>query len=361
MPQLKRTLCILLLALLLAQPVFAEEETQTPQPTEPDIVTAVKSMALLPGNLSPLSPKTAEKQWLWDLTTAPLYAMEADDTWVPVLAAQQPEDVTGSYAGTYGIPTGARRHYAYRIALNPDACWDDGTPITADDYLFSVRQLLQGSETSGDWLFLANASAILSQRQKPGTDIISLGEAGFSDLGEAWAAGFRDFYVDMDRFWGLDCGWKSISDRTRIQDYAMPGGLDEGFVSPAYLYNRYLIDSAQHSDYQDVFLGICRTPGDTFRPEDLGIIKTGNLELVLMLQSPMAVSALMEKLQFLFLLRQTVYGADDGKTAEGYPSYGPYRITSAGVDEILLEPNPNWWGDPDPRGYHRILCQKIGT
>ena len=361
MLQLKKALCILLVALLLVQPVFAKEKTEAAQPAEPDIVTAVKTMARLPGELSPLSAQSPEKQWLRELTTAPLYAMASDGTWVCVLAADLPEDVTGSYAGTHGIPQGAQRHYAYRIALNGAACWADGTPITADDCLFSVKQLLQGDETAEDWLFLANASGILSGQQKQGTDIISLGEAGFSDLSEAWAAGFRDFYLDTDGFWGLDGGWRSISDRTRIQDYAMPGGLDEGFVSPAYLYNRYLMNGAQLSRDQSTFLGICSTPGETLTMEDLGLLRTGARELVVISESPMTVSVLMQKLESLFLFREAVYSAGYGKISPDYPAYGPYRITGAGAEEIILEPNPNWWGDPDPRGYDRIVCQKIGS
>ena len=53
-----------------------------------------------------------------------------------------------------------------------------------------------------------------------------------------------DFYLDTEGFWGLGGGWKPISDRIRLRDFAMPGGLDEYFVSPAYLYRYYLMDGA---------------------------------------------------------------------------------------------------------------------
>ncbi|MCF0230640.1 MAG: hypothetical protein HUJ76_13225, partial [Parasporobacterium sp.] len=32
--------------------------------------------------------------------------------------------------------------YVYEIKLNPDACWEDGTPINADTYIYSMQQLL---------------------------------------------------------------------------------------------------------------------------------------------------------------------------------------------------------------------------
>ena len=49
------------------------------------------------------------------------------------------------------------------------------------------------------------------------------------------------------------------------------------------------------------------------------------------------------------------------KNAVSFRSSGPYRIASATSEELWLEPNPNWWGEPDSRGYDRIFCQKIGT
>ena len=360
MLQIRKALCIFLMALLLVQPVFAETEAATETP-EPDIVTAVRTMALLPGNWSPLSPKTAEKQWLQQLTTAPLYAMAESGTWTPVLAEALPENVTAAYAGSYGIPADAQRNFAYRILLSADACWEDGTPITADDCLFSICTLLQNPETSENWTFLANAASILDGKRKPGRDIVSLRDAGFSGISDAWAAGYTEFYVDTDGFWGLSGGWKSVSDRIRQRDYAMPPWLDEAFVTPAYLYSRYLMNGAESSYYQNEFVGICKTPGSPLTMKDLGLIKVSDQELVLILQSPATASTLMQQLEALFLFRADRWSEAYGTAVEHYHSYGPYRITSASHQQIMLEPNPNWWGDPDPRGYDRILCQKIGT
>ena len=345
MLHVRKALCIFFIALFLVQPVFAETE-----PTAaPDIVTAIHTVTALPTSWDSLSAQTAEAQWLRSLTTAPLYAMQADGTWEPVLARALPEDVTVDYAASCGIPENAQRGYAFRILLDNSACWDDGTPITADDYIFSIQKLLQNEETSKDWTFLANAEAILSNKKQTGSDIISLGDAGFSSVSQAWSAGYTEFYVDTDGFWGLSNGWMSVSDRTRLRDYAMPSGLDEYFVSPAYLYNRYLMDGAETSRYQSEFVGICQTPGTALTMDDLGLMKINDLELVLILSEPAAASTLMQRLEALFLFRQ-----------EGSSGYGPYRVTSANGEEIILEPNPNWWGVADTRGYDRIICRMEG-
>ena len=68
---------------------------------------------------------------------------------VPEMAAYVPgtqklyEDVTASYAGSYGVGEGETAK-AFRIYLNPAATWDDSkhTPIKAADYIYSMRQQL---------------------------------------------------------------------------------------------------------------------------------------------------------------------------------------------------------------------------
>lgn len=347
----RKALCIFLMALLLAQPVFAETEavTQTPtQPPEPDIITAVRSVDAIPEDFTPASAPA----WLLELTAAPLYAVTEDGNWQPVLARALPEDVTEKYAGIFGIPTDAQRGYAFRILLDPDARWEDGMSITAGDCISSIKALLQSEETAKDFLFLARAAAILSKKPYSGSDIISLGEAGFASVHEAWSAGHTEFFVDTEGFWGLGGGWRSVSDRTRLRDFAMPGGLDEFFVSPAYLYNNYLMSGAQSNHYQKDFIGIYRTPGKAFTMADLGLIRVNNHELILITEEASTASMVMERLDMPFLYREK----------EGKPlSYGPYRTLSSDPASLLLEANPNWWHAPDPRGYDRILCQKIGT
>ena len=130
MLQLKRLSYLLLTSLLLVQPVFAKESTE---PARPDIISAVRTVEALPSSWNPLTSMTAEKQWLLDMTTAPLYTLTESGCWEPVLAGKLPEDVTADYAGTYGIPADAQGSYAYRILLRSDACWEDSSPITEED------------------------------------------------------------------------------------------------------------------------------------------------------------------------------------------------------------------------------------
>ena len=358
MLQLRKNLCLFLAVLLLAQPVFAEESAT--EPVQPDIISAVRTVESLPANWSPLTPAAPEKQWLLSMTTAPVYRVSADGCWEPVLAQALPEDVTADYAGTYGIPATARGGYAYRIQLRSDACWEDSTAITAEDYVFSIQRLLEDEENRHNWTFLANAEAVLSGACLPGEEIISLRASKFTNMQEAVAAGYTDFFVDTDGFWGLEGGWRPISDRSRLQDFAMPSGMDERYVSPAYLYTRYLADGTGHSRLQREFIGICTQPGRQLTMEDLGVLATGKFELVLILGSPASASTLMQRLENLYLFRESCWGKDYASSPETYCGYGPFRITAVESERIILEPNLNWWGTPVERDFDRIVCKITG-
>lgn len=82
-------------------------------------------------------------------TTTTFYTIEMNETkdgyiFVPSAASEMPVDVTAEYAGNelYGVPADATEGYAWRIELNEKLCWEDGTPITADDYLYTMEQYL---------------------------------------------------------------------------------------------------------------------------------------------------------------------------------------------------------------------------
>ena len=362
MLQLRKVLCLLVTMLLLVQPVFATEESSTAPVdlSNADIVSAVRTVDSLPDNWDPLSPTEPEKQWLLNMTTAPVYLFTADGIWTPVLAQELPEDVTTAYAGTYGIPATATGGYAYRILLNPHALWQDGIPIVAHDYVFSIQKLLEDEENQDNWTFLANAKAILSEAKQASDEIVTLRSSGFTSLAEAKKAGFTDFYVNTTSFWGLEGGWRSVLDHSRLQDFAMPSGMDERFVSPAYLFARYLDDGAENSRLQREFIGISKNSGKTMTMEDLGVISTSASELVLLLQEPAAPSILMEKLEKLFLFREHYWGKNFATSPETYCGYGPYQITSRNSQEIILEPNPNWWGTAVTKDFDRIICRAAG-
>lgn len=350
MKRLKKTIAVLAAAcLLLPTSVHATEVSEPAQPR----TVAVCKMEKLPGSWNPLAERTAEAELILSLTTDRLYQVTSEGEINPSLAASLPRDVTAELAGSFGIPANARRGYAFAIDLADNACWENGEPIQADDYLFSIEKMLE----SGSFpLNLANWEDYSQGTPTPGETIVSLAEAGFSSVREAEDAGITDFFVDTDHFWGLTHGWRSITDRNRMQDTAIPSGLDEMFISPAYLYETYLRDGGIQSIFQGQFVGIAMGEGAPLTREDVGLISVSDHQFMLILEAPATVSSVALDLSELILLRQDIYGENYGTSADTYLSYGPYRVVSANNSEIILEANPRWTGDREAFGADTIRC-----
>jgi len=56
--------------------------------------------------------------------------------------AKDLEDVTTDFAGdeNYAVPEDAESGYAYKITLRDDLKWDDGTPIHAEDFVYTMKE-----------------------------------------------------------------------------------------------------------------------------------------------------------------------------------------------------------------------------
>ena len=302
-------------------------------------VRAVREMEIIPTCWSPLET-SSEARFLRDLTGGGL-KISSD------LVADF-QDVTAEYAGNdlYGVPEKAVRGYAYRLTLNENACWDDGEPINASRWIDSIGKLLEAGNE--DLLILANAADYLSGGSR--TQVVSLGEGGYGTVAEAQEAGITEFFVDVEHYWGLGEGWSPISDITRYRDHAMTLGYKEMYISPAWLYYQHLADERPYAYFQSEFVGI-NQEGEALTFEDVGLVKTGDYELTLILEVPAAASYLASKLENIQLIREkcAYNGPEVGS------SYGPYRVVDAGAEEILLERNPAWWGEPGQ--YDQILCR----
>ncbi len=97
---------------------------------------------------APHTWETSSDSYILDYTTTGFYRFALNSkgtgwTIVDEMAQGAPEDVTANYAGKFGIAAEDTAR-AWKIRLNPNACWADGTPINADTYLYSYRELLDG-------------------------------------------------------------------------------------------------------------------------------------------------------------------------------------------------------------------------
>lgn len=88
-------------------------------------------------------------------------------------AATKLEDVTKKYAGQYGLAADAEKGQAFAMTLRNDLTWDDGTPIKAADFVYSMSQQLSpkylfataSNYYSGNYV-IHNAQNYVKQGQK---------------------------------------------------------------------------------------------------------------------------------------------------------------------------------------------------
>lgn len=302
---------------------------------------AVRELEAMPVCWSPLEALTEEEALLLSLTSDRLYVLSADGReLIPSMAAELPVDVTEQYAGSYGIGAETRRGYAFLITLDPGAVWEDGNPINADDFLFTLNLLIDRGEMEP---VLANYNNYIHHMEKPSDSIVSLMDAGYGSVEDAAAAGHTAFYVDVDHFWGLDAGWVSTSDVSRLKDAAIPSGVTEMYVSGAYLFHRYLRTGKSQSVFQTEFVGVAENPEYVSR-EEIGLIRKNSYEFILITEKPTTAEVLALQLAELIPVRPELYDEAYGTAPDHYSSCGPYRIVSMENGQILLERNGAWLG-----------------
>ena len=174
------------------------------------------------------------------------FTLNADRTGyaiVPEMAADYPVDVTADYVGSYGVVAGESGK-AWKITLNPNATWDDGTAIKADDYIYSMQQQLNpkmlnrraDSYYAGDFVIVGAKNYLYSGKTM--YNLISDSVANLTAAGTT-------IYLDMN-FWGVagapDANgnkaptYVAVTDDTMYRDAAVAEGEAEAWVSAKYLY-----------------------------------------------------------------------------------------------------------------------------
>ena len=122
------------------------------------------------------------------------YKFDADGKIVPgaytveYSAATKLEDVTKKYAGQYGLAADAKKGQAFAMTLRNDLKWNDGTPIKAADFVYTMTQQLSpkylfdtaSNYYSGNYV-IHNAENYVKQGQKGWFDNGSM-NLKYSDL-----------------------------------------------------------------------------------------------------------------------------------------------------------------------------------
>ena len=124
-------------------------------------------------------------------------------------AATKLEDVTSSVDAKWGYTAAQKAEggYAWKITLRDDLKWDDGTPIKAADFVYSMKQQLDPAfmnfraNTYYDTLKIKNSKTYFFQNQEGTYE--SVGSLGYATNAAALAAG-KVLYIDAYAFYNAE-------------------------------------------------------------------------------------------------------------------------------------------------------------
>lgn len=307
---------------------------------------------------------------------------------IPEMAADFPVDITAEYAGdeVYGVPSDATSGYAFKIALNQDAVWEDGTPINADSYLYSMEQALnpemknyRASTYYSDLLELANAEKYYKSNSEIYTPIFDSETKTYRDVADA---DMKFSLIEEVAFFGATAQSYYEQDAEKFKD-ANGNDLFAKYSAESY-YD--LTDEAKKDlltiasnfgdDGENAYKEFCSTYDGKSQSVDfstVGIKKTGDYEITLILAKPITEFYIKYKLSSNWLVAEDLYEANKkptgniikttyGTSVDTYKSYGPYKLVEFQPNkQIVFEKNENWYGYKDGKHEGQFQTTKIVT
>ena len=387
---------------------------EPPPPTEPpraDYHTLRLSAETMPACWNPHSWQSETDCLIWSLITAPLVNLglregeggQPEDRWIFEMA-ESVEDVTGEWSSgaDWGVAP-EEKGRVWRIRLRPEACWDDegATPITADAYLYSMRQLLSPEmDNYRASVFCSGAAELLGANayRRSGADIWeenALPGGGFIYPAEEWSFDENDCCRAADGtplFFSLKTPLNVWLGGSSLEDYYRAGYVPEdvysgllaladenGFVpvtrqTMELLYSFTGSDAWGRESMEDLaYYAAFRSTWPVTDWDSVGLLKeddhtliyicageTEEFDLLYALTTPWLVyEPLYEKGKFEFSGRlYTNYGT----APETSMSCGPYRLTEMEERRITLEKNESWLGhtlNPEDYRTDRVILELL--
>lgn len=438
---MQKKILALLLALVMAVAVFAgcqtpaepSEATAAPAASgdpsgeatdapEADTYTYQDSVSVMATNWNPHTYQTADDAYpvdtaririgLYDLIfNDELHPVEGKEPFtgyvvLPEMAASLPVDVTEQVKAEhpeFGIPEDMTSGYAYTIDLNPDACWEDGTPINADTYVYSMQKLLdpkllnyRAVDYYAQNFSIAGAEEYANAGRTVDLDNYAMSGYTLEDL----TLGEDGQYVSPEgspMFVGVnfDLSWTAQSGGT-LQELVEAYGdqyfnmerweelvalADENGLAPLTEDSYAMLVSLISTDawMEDESNAPCYFVERKTYPEvdfsTVGLYKSGDYQITLVLDKALAGFNLYYSLTSNWIVKEDLYescltsstGADGvevwsstyNTSVETTSSYGPYKLVEFQTDKFMrYEKNENWYGWTD--GKHEYVDPNDG-
>lgn len=163
------------------------------------------------------------------------YKFDADGKIVPgaytveYSASTKLEDVTKKYAGKYGLAADAEKGQAFAMTLRKDLTWDDGTPIKAADFVYTMSQQLSpkylfataSNYYSGNYV-IHNAQNYVKQGQSGWFSAVDVAAYGAS------ISSFEGLYFDAKNVKAFESIFKTadMTKLTELKSYFVSNGVN---------------------------------------------------------------------------------------------------------------------------------------
>ena len=379
----KKILTFLLVLSLFAAAALADGE---------GIHTYNSAQTEFPTNWSPHQNQTQIDSELMTNLGNGLYTFDYNDEEdgykvVPDAAADFPVDVTADYVGgDWNIAEGEEGR-AWKIALRDDLAWEDGTPITAGDFVTSAKLLLnpEAQNHRADMLYsgnlvIENAEAYLKQGIASDTAlsvVMGAEELSVEDLlakyGEEagcinWGNSFGDTYDFEAKAWTGEAEDAVVKTPLTLAELYAFYTTGEGRAYATWASDEQMVEWAN----DELFMPYMQFAG-AMDFDKVGIQAPDDHTLVLVLAKPLSGFYLYYSLTDYWLVNETLYHACEtttdgvynntyGTSKETSMSFGPYRLAEFQSDKTyLLEKNPHWygWNDPVNEGWYQTDAIRV--
>ncbi len=409
---MKKYLALLLAAVLALLPILSLAEEPAEEPVE-EITAELTgeagkfiykdSVSTLATNWNPHTYQTSDDSYPADFLRDGLYTFIFNDALhpiegkepysgyviVPEMAAGDPVDVTEQVKAEhpeFGIPESAVKGYAYTIDLNPDCVWEDGTPINADTYVYSMQRLLdpklqnyrasdyidgdfsiagaEGYANAGMVVKVDNGLALAYSMDNlvKGEDGAYATEEGFPvylavNYPLEWTSGntLKD-YVDNygENYFGMK-NWETLVGM--MDENGLIPLTDENYALYADVTTSNEAWGETAADLPNYFIVEKTYPEVGF--ETVGLYKTGDYQITIVLSKSLSGFYLFYNLTSNWIVKEDLYEANLKPTGDTYTStyntsvettssYGPYKLVNYEADKNMhFVRNENWFGYKD--------------
>ena len=375
------------------------------EPEEPQSYTYNAYTTALGNNWNPHTWETSADDAINGYITSPFVTMSILDSengvyqWVYEMATAI-TDVTADNQGdltkyNVTLPEGktadqVTEGYVYEIALNPDAKWANGEAITADDYIYSMQQLLAPEmHNYRANLYIAGESALAGAY-----NYYNSGAPLYKAMVPAYSGDETpDYSYDLDA--GIAAGEVFLNTSTTdmtlagyalselVNNYGAPGAEELAELEKQVNAYGYIPVTAENLETAKALVGACLAPfgmdwasldeatqielfkealfvadgfGEVYSYDTVGCYKVDDYTIRYVNQTYIDINYFLTSCTSTWLVYEDLYEAGKdtsgelvttnyGTSIETTMAYGPYKIDSLQADrQIVFVQNENWYG-----------------